>query len=195
MAESVETLKFLLTSFPYLETRRLLLRQATQEDVEAIFAVFSEPKVTQFHDLDTFTHLDEASKVIERRAKGFESGRGIRWAIIHKPSNSLIGSCGFTWLKEINAAEVGYELKSQFWRQGIMSEALSAILQYGFNSREIQFVIAEIMLENLASRRLLEKLCFQSQGILKKRGFWKGKHHDLEQFKLTKTKFMPTKLN
>ena len=72
---------FSLTSFPYLETKRLWLRQATQEDIEAVFAVFCDPKVTQFHDLNTFAHLDEASKVIERWAKGFESGRKIRWAI------------------------------------------------------------------------------------------------------------------
>lgn len=60
-----------MISFPCLETKRLLLRQATLEDVEAMFALFSDPKVTRFHDLDTFTHLDEADLVIERRAKGF----------------------------------------------------------------------------------------------------------------------------
>ncbi|MGV2830285.1 GNAT family N-acetyltransferase [Myxosarcina sp. GI1(2024)] len=183
---------FSLTSFPNLETRRLLLRQATQENIEAVFAVFSDPQVTKFNDLEMFNRLDEASRIIERRAKGFENGRGIRWAITCKENNYLIGSCGFTWLKEINAAEIGYELKSQFWKQGIMSEALSDILQYGFSSREIEFVIAEVMLENLASKKLLEKVGFQSQGILEKRGFWKGKHHDLEQFKLTETEFMAT---
>lgn len=184
---------FSLTSFPYFETKRLLLRQATQNDVEAVFAVFSDPKVTQFHDLDTFSNLDEASRLIERRKKGFENGHGIRWAIANKQNNYLIGSCGFTWLKKINAAEVGYELKSQFWRQGIMSEALNVILQYGFSNREIQFIIAEIMLENVASKMLLKKLNFQSQGLFKKRGFWKGNYYDLEQFKLTKINFINTK--
>ncbi len=70
-----------------------------------------------------------------------------------------------------------------------MSEALHAILQYGFGRRGTQFVIAEIMLENVASRRLLEKLGFQSQGVLKERGFWKGEHHDLEQFMLMRSEF------
>jgi ribosomal-protein-alanine N-acetyltransferase len=102
----------------------------------------------------------------------------------------LIGSCGFTWNKEANAAEIGYELASQFWRQGIMSEALRAILQYGFGNKEVQFVIAQIMLENIASRRLLKKLGFQSQGVLTRHGFWKGKHHDLEQFTLLKSEFI-----
>ncbi|MGL5836683.1 MAG: GNAT family N-acetyltransferase [Waterburya sp.] len=177
--------------FPNLETEKLWLRQTIQEDTEAVFAVFSEPNVTQFHNLDTFTHLEEAVRVIEGRAKGFKSERGIRWGIALKPNNYLIGSCGLTWNKEANAAEIGYELASQFWRQGIMSEALKAILQYGFGNREVQFVIAHIMLENIASRRLLEKLGFQSQGILQEHGFWKGKHHDLEQFMLLKSQFNP----
>jgi [ribosomal protein S5]-alanine N-acetyltransferase len=178
-----------LISFPNLETERCWLRQATQEDAEAVFAIFSDPNVTQFHDLDTFTSLDEASGVIERRAKGFEDGRGIRWGIACKQDNHLIGSCGFTWNKETNASEIGYELASQFWRQGIMSEVLRTILRYGFEIRGVQFVIAEIMLENIASRRLLEKLGFQSQGILKERGFWKGQYHDLEQFVLMSNEF------
>ncbi len=174
-------------SFPCLETDRLWLRHATQEDAEAVFAMFSDPKVTQFHDLDTFTHLDEAVGVIERWARGFKSGYRIRWGIARKHDNYLIGSCGFRWDQDANAAVVGYELASQFWRQGIMSEALYAILQYRFGHRGVQLILAEIMLENVASRRLLEKLGFQSQGVLKKHGFWKGEYHDLEQFMLMRS--------
>ena len=122
------------TSFPYLETKRLLLRDATIEDAEAVFTVFSDSKVTQFHDMDTLTRIDDAIKVIERRKQGFEGGRGIRWGITRKDDNYIIGSCGFTWIQELNAAEVGYELASRFWLQGIMSEALNAIFKYGFES-------------------------------------------------------------
>lgn len=96
-----------------------------------------------------------------------------------------MGSCGFTWNEEGNAAEGGYELASQFWRQGITSEALRTVLNYGFKAQEVQRVTAEVMLDNTASRKLLEKLGFRSQGILRARGFWKGKHHDLEEFRLT----------
>ena len=66
---------FSIPSFPQLETARLLLRQETPEDAEAVLAVFSDPAVTQFHDLDTFTTLKEAVGVIERRAKAI-----CRWA-------------------------------------------------------------------------------------------------------------------
>ena len=144
MKEDIES-----ASFPYLETKGLLLREI---------------------------------KVIERRKQGFASGRGIRWGIARKEDNYLIGSCGFTWIPQANAAEVGYELGSQFWRQGIMSEALNAILKYAFENKQLEFVIAEIMLENVASRKLLQKLGFRSQEVLKNHGFWKGKYHDLERF-------------
>lgn len=175
-----------MPDFPNLETPRLWLRQATNADAEAIFSLFSDPQVTQFHDLDTFTHLDQAKAVIERRKQGFESDRGIRWAIALKPDNTLIGSCGFTWGRAAHQAEVGYELAREFWRQGLMTEALSAILNYGFEVKNLQQVIAEVMVDNLASKQLLKKLGFRSQGVLREHGFWKGKHHDLEQFVLSK---------
>ncbi len=175
-----------MKDFPNLETPRLWLRQATEADAGAILRLFSDPQVSRFHDLDTFTHLDQAKAVIERRKTGFESDRGIRWAIALKPNNSLIGSCGFTWNRAANQAEVGYELAREFWRQGIMTEALSAIFSYGFEVKNLHRILAEVMVDNLASKQLLKKLGFQSQGVLKEHGFWKGKHHDLEQFVLSK---------
>jgi len=108
---------FSLSSFPELETERLFLRETTLQDAEAIFTIFSDPGVTQFHDLDTFTSIEEAMSttgyayaLIERRAKRFELGDGIRWGIAHKQDNVLIGSCGFTWNPQEDSAEVGYEL-------------------------------------------------------------------------------------
>ncbi|MBE9107071.1 GNAT family N-acetyltransferase [Nostoc cf. edaphicum LEGE 07299] len=179
---------FLLSSFPQLETERLLLRETTLQDAEVIFAIFSDPSVTQFHDLDTFTSIKEAIAVIERRAKRFERGDGIRWVIIRKQDNVLIGSCGFTWNSQEHSAEVGYELASTFWRQGIMTEAVSTILQFGFEKMGLRFVIAHVMLENIASKKLLEKLGFHSQGIQKQYTFFKGQYHDLEQFVLKNKK-------
>jgi ribosomal-protein-alanine N-acetyltransferase len=85
--------------FPNLQTERLWLRQTIEEDTEAVFSVFSDPKVAQFHNVDTFTQLNQATEVIERRTRGFIDGRGIRWAIARKLDNYVIGSCGLTWDK------------------------------------------------------------------------------------------------
>lgn len=179
------------TAFPFLETERLVLRQATPDDSAAIFTIFTDPKVTEFHNLDLFQELDEAIAVIEHRTKAFESGSGIRWGIALKPNLKLIGSCGLTFCQgpDLNTAEIGYELISQRWRQGIMSEALSTILRYGFGTQKLDTVVARVMLDNIASKKLLEKLGFKSQGILNQQGFWKGQHHNLEQWVLKKAKF------
>lgn len=171
-----------MDDFPTLRTQRLLLRQETLLDAGAVLAVFSSPKVTQFHDLDTFSSIDEAIGLIERRIKRFETGQGIRWGIARQLDNFIIGSCGFTWDKQAQSAEIGYELNRVYWQQGIMTEALQAILQFGFLKCSLQFVTAEVMVNNTASKRLLCKLGFQSQGVFEQRGFWKGQHHDLEQF-------------
>lgn len=178
--------------FPSLETNRLRLRQSTSQDSQDIYAVFSDPKVTEFHNLTTFELVDEAVGVIERRAKTFTSGQGIRWAIELKPVHRVIGSCGFSWHPDpaIKGAEIGYELASEHWRKGIMSEALATILKYGFETRALEFVIAQVMLENVSSKGLLEKLGFKSQQIIEKGGFWKGEHHDLEQFLLEQDRFV-----
>ena len=175
--------------FPCFKTQRLQLRQTTYEDTNAVFAIFTDPKVTRFHNLNTFKHLDEARKVIEQRRQGFIGGKGIRWGIVHREYSRLIGSCGFTWDDAGEEAEVGYELISEFWQQGIMSEALTTILQYGFECKRFQSVIAQIMLENAASKKLLEKLGFQTQGIIKRQGYWKGKYYDLEEFVLRKCEY------
>lgn len=82
--------------FPDLETPRLWLRQATEADTDAIFSLFSDSRVTQFHDLNTFTQLDDARALMERRKVGFETDRGICRSIALKSSNSIIGFCGFT---------------------------------------------------------------------------------------------------
>lgn len=174
-----------MNCFPTLATQRLFLRQEIPEDAGAVLAVFCDPKVTQFHNLDTFTKIEEAVVLIERQIKRFETGQGIRWGIAHQLDNIIIGSCGLTWDKQAHSAEIGYELKSAYWRQGIMTEALQAILQFGFVECDLQFVIAQVMLNNTASKKLLCKLGFQSQGVLKQRGFWKEQYHDLEQFILT----------
>ncbi|MGF1482095.1 MAG: GNAT family N-acetyltransferase [Cyanophyceae cyanobacterium] len=71
--------------FPCLETERLWLRSTTKLDAEAILAIFSDPQVTQYHDLAPLTDISQALEIVERRAKGFARGVGIRWGIAQKP--------------------------------------------------------------------------------------------------------------
>jgi [ribosomal protein S5]-alanine N-acetyltransferase len=171
--------------FPKLETPRLILRQAYLSDAKTIFEILSDAEVTKYHDLSPPTSLSQVEWLINQRAKRFQAKQGIRWGIAHKSNNVVIGSCGYRY-KSPTLAEVGYELAQPYWRQGIMSEALNAIIQFGFQTIGLQRIEAMVMLENTASSELLKKLGFIEEGILRDYGFWKGQFHDLRLFSLLK---------
>jgi ribosomal-protein-alanine N-acetyltransferase len=103
-----------------------------------------------------------------------------------KEDDQLLGACGLgAWDREAAQAEIGYELARAYWGQGLMPEALQAIVRFGFETMGLQRIVAEVMLDNTSSCRLLNKVGFQTEGILEKRGFWKGEYHDLRLFTLT----------
>jgi ribosomal-protein-alanine N-acetyltransferase len=175
----------LIELYPTLATERLILREPTPDDAVAVFAIFSDTKVTQYHDSPTYSELVQAVGWLERRASAFANRRAIRWMIVCKEDNVVIGSCGFGSCDNTNhTAEIGYELASAYWKRGVMTEALTAILEFGFHTMELRRVIAQVMLDNTASIQLLIRLGFENEGVLKQHGFWKGEHHDLYQFAL-----------
>jgi ribosomal-protein-alanine N-acetyltransferase len=151
----------------------------------ALFRIFSDSRVTRYYNLKTFTDPDEALRLLHKRYDRFWQGRGIRWAIVPKGHDELVGSCGFNSLNyRTRVGELGYELARPYWQRGIMSEAVGAIVGYGFHHLPLNRIEAWVMPQNHASANLLLKLGFQSEGILEKKGYWHGRFHDLELFSL-----------
>jgi [ribosomal protein S5]-alanine N-acetyltransferase len=173
------------SEFPRLETKNLILRETHLSDASAIFEIFNDDRVTQFHDLDTATRIEQVKFLIERRRDRFQKQEGIRWGIAKKQNDIIIGSCGYRMENNFRGA-LGYELASAYWRKGIMNEALEAIIDWGFERLQFNRIEAMVMLDNIASKKLLEKLAFREEGILREYNFWKGKFHDLRMFSLLK---------
>ena len=175
----------MLSQFPELETKHLLLRQVNQSDAKAIFKHFSDKEVLKYHDLEAFTNQEQAKELIKSFDEKFHSQQMIRWGIAKKEDNIIVGTCGFhNWVQKSFQAEIGYELSQAYWRQGIMTEALTATIKFGFEKMNLNRIAATVMLENPASMKLLEKLGFVEEGILREYGFWKGEFHDLKMFAL-----------
>ncbi|MEO0566019.1 MAG: GNAT family protein, partial [Chloroflexota bacterium] len=108
------------------------------------------------------------------------------------PSATLIGTCGFHLnVPSHRRAEVGYELSAAHWRQGIMSEALGAVLGYCFGTLDVHRVEADVTAGNDASAGLLRRMGFQQEGIWRDRVYGRGKFHDLWQFGLLATDKRP----
>lgn len=180
------------TVFPVLVTDRFLLRETSVTDVRDVFDVFSDPQVTRYYNISTFTDLEQARQVVDSRRRRFENGQSIRWAIARKEDNRVIGSCGYTnWVREWRKAELGYELGSAWWNQGIMTECLGEAIRYGFRRMNLNRIEAMVMPGNDASIRVLQKLSFTEEGLLREFGIWDGKAQDLRLFSLLFREWQP----
>ena len=175
-------------SFPEIETERLLLRELLPEDAPAIFRLFSDPLVTRYYDLVTYTDIQQAEELIDFFDESFELERAIRWGIERKEDGEIMGTCGFVWLRT-HRGEIGYELHSSFWRQGYMGEALDAILDFGYTEFGLHRIEAMTMMENEGSIGLLRSLGFQQDGILREVEFFKDAFHDMRLFSLLRHEY------
>ena len=172
-------------TFPLLESERLLLRRMVEADRPALAELLSDPQVIRFLLTDADGTAPTQWPMIAW-ADGIYSRRtGIRWAITLKGDDRLIGTCGFhLWDADNRHAEVGYELNSRFWRQGIMREALTAVLDFCFVRLDAHRVEADVTDGNEASAGLLRALGFQQEGTWRERALSGGQFYDLWQFGL-----------
>ncbi|MCA0989120.1 GNAT family N-acetyltransferase [Guptibacillus algicola] len=166
--------------FPELQTSRLVLREINEKDLPTLFAIFSNEQTMKYYGSDIIQNMEEAEGILMSFRKGFENKQALRWGISRKDTNEMIGTCGFhNWSKRVGRIEVGYDLIEEAEGRGYMSEALSAIIAYGFEEMQLNRIGALVHQENSASRNLVRKLGFQEEGILRDYTFAGGKHIDL----------------
>lgn len=163
------------SQFPVLETKRLVLRQLRYEDGADIHAYFNAD-LAKYYDWLPKT-VAEGRGFVRFFKTGYEEEQSIRWGITLKPSDRVIGTCGFSDFDHFSRAELGYELANDYWGLGIMGEALRAIIPFGFYEIDMHRIQASVFPENQASLKLLEKLGFQREGVL--RQYTYIKHRDV----------------
>jgi ribosomal-protein-alanine N-acetyltransferase len=154
--------------FPSLETERLLLRPLNNGDVEFVFRHFSDPDVNHYLlDEEPLATWEQAQAIVDfYTSPGSKSYN--RWVIVEKTELRPVGTCGYhLWQKAHRRAEIGYDLERASWKKGIMTEALRAVLPYGFEYMGLNRISALVYPENEASIRLLERLGFQKEGLLR----------------------------
>lgn len=95
-------------------------------------------------------------------------------------------NCGYSWDAENFGVVLSYILAKPSWNKGIMSEALAAILQFGFDSCQLHRIEAQVALPNHASAQVLRKLGFQEEGILRERLYVDHQFYDEKMFALLK---------
>jgi len=174
--------------FPQLETDRLVLRELTLDDMEFYFRHFNIIEIVKGCCFPGPKSLDASREELELYCiRPFKENSGIRWGIVMKGNHKLIGTCGFThWWKNERRGETGYDMNPVFWRQGIMMEALRAVLKYGFESMDLDKIQAVIDSENIRSQRLTLRLGFKKESVLRQNSVFEGQYRDDAYYSLIK---------
>lgn len=145
-----------------LETERLILREFTLEDVDAVYEFGSNEEVNQYTGDAIFKSKEEVASMI--RNVWFEDYKNYgygRLAAIYKPDNKLIGFAGLKYLPEFDKTDLGFRFLPEYWGRGLATEASRAILAYGFEKLGLKKIIGIAMPENIGSWKVLEKVGMQ----------------------------------
>ena len=185
--------ELIFESFPELNTERLLIRETTQEDDKNLLEVLSDESTCKYLSHNAVDDITKIRRLIMGMKKFYDDKQRIRWGIAQKKDNSLIGHCGMFEIDRSNScAEISYCLKSELWGQGIMTEVLGAMLKFGFEDFGLNRIVAKVMKENFGSIKVLQKLGFVQEGLLRESLYKNGEYHDLMVFSVLKKEYQST---
>ena len=153
----------------FLETERLLLRRFTEADVDDLFELDSDPAVMRYINGGEPTPRAEIEKdILPAFLEFYDQFEGFGfWAAIEKSTGEFLGWFHFR-PKEgaaLDEPELGFRLRKSAWGKGFATEGSSALIRKGFTEFGVRRVVAETMVVNTASRRVMEKAGLEFEHI------------------------------
>ena len=176
-----------LDNFPLLSTPRLILRDLRPIDLDDLYEYASDPEIDRYTPWDHYNNIEEARENLNEFLEAYEKHGFWAWGIEHCADKKLIGIININKPGHDRKVEVGYTIARKYWGQGLATEALQALIQYGFEKLDIARIEAVILPENTASSKVLAKAGMQFEGLLRNYQVWKGKPSDLEMYSIVKS--------
>ena len=184
------TLNDALRDLPQIETERLLLRRIRLDDAPDLFAYASDAAVTATLTWDTHLAIDASLDYIERVVASYDASAGAIWGIEHLEHQRMIGTIGFNAIRESGyVGEVGYALARPYWGQGLMTEALRHVLDFGFRHMGLRRIEATCRVDNIGSYRVLEKSGMQLEGVLRDARYVKGRLETIRLYSILRREY------
>lgn len=154
-----------------LETDRLILRPMQADDFDALFEIFTDPRVVASFGGELFTPEQMRGWLQRNLNHQTEFGYGL-FSVIRKADGKLIGDCG---LEEMeldgrHIAELGYDFRSDAWHQGYATEAACAVRDYAFRELGLPALVSLIRVGNAASQRVAERVGMHNAAAFERYG-------------------------
>lgn len=176
-------------NFEIIETERLFLRKLTNEDYENILLNLSDDEIIKYLNVKP----ENIEKEKQKAKAGFATYNKKKcvFQLIEKKTEQILGFCGYhIWFIDHDHAEIGYSLdKNEHKNKGFMTEALEAIIEYGFREMKLNRIEALLAEYNVPSLKLVNKFGFKQEGVLRKHYLVNGKYEDSLIFSLLQDEY------
>lgn len=175
-------------NLPMLECERVCLRKMLFEDVSDMYEYAHLDEVTKYLTWDPHPDIEYTKAYLRCISQRYRTGGSLDWAVIDKKSGKMIGTCGFAAIDFYNnSGQIGYVLNPKYQRQGIAAEAAGAVIAFGFDVLGLERIEAIYMVENLPSRKVMEKCGMSFEGIRRSAARVKGNYCDIGVCAITRT--------
>lgn len=173
-----------------LETERLILRPVTANDAAAVFMYASNPNITEFTLFETHQTIDDSRWFVnDYRQSRYVNREPDPLAIVLKsdPLGSMVGALGAHWVSQSNGTmEMGYSIAEPYWGKGLMTEACRALVRYVFAEFAVERLQARVFVGNDASERVMAKLGFSREGVLRRTILRRGRWWDVAMWSMVR---------
>ena len=170
----------LFRSFTSLETDRCELREVPLTCADDLFRIRSNPAGARLGP-DAWTAPKQAEDRIREWHKWFAAKEDVPWGVFLRGQDRLIGHIKYAFVRQYLGA-IGYHLDVDYWNRGIMTEVLGAVVRFLYDRTDAYRLEATVHSKHEASIRVLEKIGFKCEGLLRARTYWHGEFCDLYMY-------------
>ncbi len=167
----------LFSRIPPLETDRLTLRAMRVADAPDMYDYAHREDITRYLTWEPHMSLTETRDYLTYVGQRYRTGDFYDWAVISRADDRMIGTCGFTSFNcPSDVGEIGYVLHPDYHGKGLATEAVRAVMAFGFRELSLHRIEAHFMEGNDASRRLMERVGMQFEGYAREAMRIKGRY-------------------
>ena len=176
-----------LKEFPVIETERLILSQLKEEDLPFVTEYLQDKIFSDVTSNIPYPYTGEHARFwMKMSRESFENNTGYTFAVRNK-EGQILGAIGLHD-RDDDKAELGYWMGKPFWNKGYITEAATALIDFGFNELQINKIYATYFLDNPASGRIMEKIGMEKEALLKQHLKKDGKYIDVMMYSILKNK-------